>query len=242
MRFNRAFVWTLGLWLAMAAQAAPSSPDVGRSTLDGIWQPIRYNEHLLPVDGAPIPFTAEGSASYRKIREQLAANPAIDSTRASCAPLGVTRTLAAPYPLDIVVASGQVLIMYEVNRAFQIVLMQPEHNDPGFWDPSYMGDGIGRWDGDTLVIDNRNFVDAIWLDDSGLQHSDELHVVQRLRTIKNGKQLEALVTIEDPKVFSRPWTTRLLFERRTDMLLASDWVCGEGHRDVRAVINAKSYP
>jgi hypothetical protein len=239
---RRAMPWIVGLWLAAAIAAAPPAFAVGGANLDGAWQAVRYSAHLAPLDGTPIPFTPEGSALYRKIQEQRATNPAVDSTQAACAPLGLVRTLAAPYPFNIVVTAGQVVIVYEVNRAFQIVLIQPEHNDPGFWDQSYMGDGIGHWDNDTLVIDSRNFVDVTWLDDSGLPHSSELHVVERLRALNTGKRLEVLVTIEDPKVFSRPWTTRLLFERRNEAWLATDWVCGEAHRDVSAVSNAKSYP
>jgi hypothetical protein len=229
-------------FLAAAVAAAAPPPAAARANIEGIWQAIRYSESLVPLDGAPIPFTPEGSALYRKMQEQRSTNGAVDSTQAACAPLGVPRSLAAPYPFDIVATAEQVLIVYEVNRAFQIVLMQPEHNDPAFWDPSYMGDGIGHWDDATLVIDSRNFIEGTWLDDSGLPHSGELHVVERLRALKAGRQLEALVTIDDPKVFTRPWTARFLFERRADAWLATDWVCGEPHRDVSAVSNAKSYP
>jgi hypothetical protein len=238
----RARLCIAGLCLAATVCAAAPPPATGHASIEGSWQATRYSDHLASIDGTPIPFTSEGSALYRKIQEQRATNPAVDSTQAACTPLGVPRSLGTPYPFDIVATARQVVIMYEVNRAFQIVLMQPEHNDPAIWDQSYMGDGIGHWDGDTLVIDNRNFIDGTWLDDSGLPHSSELHVVQRLRVTKGGRQLEALVTIEDPKVFSRPWTARFLFERRAHIWLASDWVCGEGHRDVSAVSNARSYP
>jgi hypothetical protein len=234
--------WILAPCLTATLAVAATPPAAGRADIEGVWQAIRYSEHLAPLDGTPIPFTDEGRALYRKIQEQRAVNRAVDSTQASCAPLGVPRSLATPYPFDIVATAGQVVIIYEVNRAFQIVLMQPEHNDPAIWDQSYMGDGVGRWDDATLVIDSRNFIDGTWLDDSGLPHSNELHVVERLRPLKGGKQLEALVTIEDPKIFSRSWTARIRFERRVNVWPATDWVCGEGHRDVSAVSNAKSYP
>ena len=80
---------------------------------------------------------------------------------------------------------------------------------------SWMGDSRGRWDGDTLVVDAGNFNDKTWLDMAGDFHSDALHVVERYRMISPDTiQYEA--TIEDPKVFTKPWTISIPLRRRTD--------------------------
>ena len=98
-----------------------------------------------------------------------------------------------------------------------------------------MGDSIAKWEGDTLVIDSRNFNDEVFLDDTVIPHSDKLKVVQRLRRIDGGKQLEVVTTVEDPEVFSKPWSTRFVYDRRDDVEVKTDWICGEPHRDVSQV-------
>jgi hypothetical protein len=220
-----------------ATHAAPTTT----GDIAGIWQVTRYVEHLTPIDGGSIPFTPAGLARYESIEKQLQENPATDAAQTSCVPQGVPRSLASPYPFSIVQSEHQTVIVHEVNREFRIVLLQPQHNDPGLWDPSYMGDGIGSWDHGVFVIDSTNFLDSTWLDDSGVPHSDQLHTVERLRTVDSGRRLEDVVTIEDAKTFTRPWTVRLLFDRRPRVFLTTDWVCGESHRDVSSVPGAKSY-
>jgi hypothetical protein len=226
--------WQCGT--VMAAQPAQKTVD-----LSGFWQITSYSPHLMPMDGGSIPFTPAGLTSYLKIQQQLKESPAVDAARSTCVPEGVPRSLTSPYPFDLVQSPSQVILLHEVSRAVRIVPMQDQHNDPGLWDPSYMGDGIGHWDQATLVIDVTNFNDLTWLDDSGLPHSDQLHTVERLRTLKGGQQLEDVVTIEDPATFTRPWSVRFLFERRPNLIFAADWVCGEPHRDISSVPGAGKY-
>jgi hypothetical protein len=221
---------------AMAAQPTQQTTD-----LTGIWQITSYSPQLLPMNGGSIPFTPAGLASYQKTQQQLKQDSAVDVARSTCVPEGVPRSLASPYPFDIVQSPSQVILLHEVSRAVRIVPMQDKHNDPGLWDPSYMGDGIGHWDRGVLVIDATNFNDLTWLDDSGLPHSDQLHTVERLRTLKAGQQLEDVLTIEDPATFTRPWSVRFLFERRPNLIFAADWVCGEPHRDISSVPGAGNY-
>jgi hypothetical protein len=209
--------------------------------IEGFWQIAAYSPQLKPADGAAIPFTPAGMARYRETQGKLRQNPASDLARSTCVPEGVPRSLTSPYPFDIVPTPGQILFLHETNRAVRMVLMQAAHNDPGDWDPSYMGDSIGRREGEVLVIDTNNFNDATWLDDSGLPHSDALHTVERLRILPGGQRLEDLITIEDPAMFSKPWTLRLVFERRPNLIFSADWVCGEPHRDIRSLPGAGSY-
>jgi hypothetical protein len=138
--------------------------------------------------------------------------------------------MGAPYPFEIVQAPGQLDFIYEVNRAYRIVLLREHHQDPEVWDPSYMGDGIAHWEGETLVIDSNNFNAKSWLDDSGLPHSEQLHVIERLRSEAAGRTLQDQITIEDPPMFTHPWTVLLVFTRQKDVSIQTDWVCGEAHR------------
>lgn len=210
--------------------ASAMAAEGGATRLDGVWQVAHYQPRLVPADGAAVPFTPAGLARYQANVAALKRNPQADPAQANCLPQGTPHSLVGPYPFEIDQSGEQLVFLHEANRQFRIVLLQKAHNDPELWDPSYMGDGIGHWDHDALVIDSSNFLDETWLDDAGLPHSDQLHTLERLRLLKGGQQLEARVTIEDPATFTRPWSARLLFERRPDITLATDWVCGEAHR------------
>jgi len=209
--------------------------------ISGVWWATSYRPRITPADGGTIPFTQDGRALQVKNLEELKRNPASDSTQSLCVPPGLPRALTSPYPFQIYQSDAQVVFIHEANRAFRIVLMHATHADPKVWDPSYMGEGIGRWDGDALVIDTRNFNAKTWLDDSALPHSDQLHTIERLRTLKGGRELEDVVTIEDPVIYSKAWTIRLLFQHRPDVQIVTDWVCGEAHRDLSGISGAVSH-
>jgi len=125
---------------------------------------------------------------------------------------GVPRATYMPYPFQIAHSESSLLIAYEYAGAVRDVFMK----DPG---PapvdSWMGQSVGRWDGDTLVVDVTGFNDQTWFDRSGNFHSDALHVVERYtRTSRDVIAYEA--TIEDPKVFTRPWKMTMALYRRQD--------------------------
>ena len=79
--------------------------------------------------------------------------------------------------------------------------------------PTWLGDSIGRWDGTTLVVDTTGFNDRTWLNDAGAQHSDALHLVERIRPILNGRYLEYKMTAEDPKALAKPYTYTRYYEK-----------------------------
>jgi len=83
-----------------------------------------------------------------------------------------------------------------------------------------MGDSIGHWEGDTLVADTVNFNDRTWIDRVGHPHSDQLHVVERIKRVDRG-HLTDDITIEDPKAYTKPWTAHL------DFVLRPTWTLGE---------------
>jgi hypothetical protein len=128
-----------------------------------------------------------------------------------CKPEGVPRM--GP-PNQIVQTPGQVVFLYEGRNAFRVIPTdgRPHRQDV---DPSWMGDSIGRWDGDTLVIDVTQITDESWLDADGWFHSDKMHVVERLK--REGDVLTYSAIAEDPDVFTKPWelTPRTL-RLRTD--------------------------
>ena len=86
--------------------------------------------------------------------------------------------------------------------------------------PTWLGDSIGKWDGDTLVVDTVGFNDKTWIDNTGLPHSDALHLVERLRRVSHDV-LQLDITVDDPKAYTKPWSVQRVFD------LKPDWEIGE---------------
>jgi len=204
--------------------------------LSGVWWTDHDQRLLDPVDGGPIPFTAAGRATYQATVAGLRSGKLADQAGRLCVPEGVPRAMASLYPFQIVQSDHLIVMVLESNRIYRIVRMNEQPEDPILWDPSYMGDSIGRWDRETLVIETTNFNDETTLDASGLPHSDQLRVVEHLQKSRDGRTLEDLVTIEDPVMYQRPWTAKLSYKLRSDVRVRTDWVCGEPHRDVSQLL------
>ena len=222
--------------VASAAASAPASPSIA-----GVWWTNVYEPRLLPADGKPLPFTAEGKRRYEQTVAGLNSGAIIDQAIHLCLPEGMPRAMTSAYPFQIVQTPGQVTFVQEANRAYRTVRLSDKHADPDIWDPAFMGEPIAKWQGDTLVIDSTNFkADKIYLDSTGLPASDGLHLVEQVRLLDGGKTLEDRITVSDPAIFSRPWTARRTYQRRDEVQVRTDWVCGEPHRDVSSVKSARA--
>jgi hypothetical protein len=152
------------------------------------------------VDGA-IPYLPEALPQREENREnRWTADPEL-----KCYMPGVPRANYMPYPFQIIQGTDTIMLSYQFADAVRIIHM----NDPGPAPaPSWMGWSVGRWEGDTLVVDVTGQNDQTWFDRSGNYHSEELHVVERY-TLETPNILMYEATITDPNVFSRPWTIRM---------------------------------
>jgi hypothetical protein len=132
---------------------------------------------------------------------------AIDDPMARCLPPGVPRvtSLGALFPMQIVHQPKLVVMLYEVFHVFRVIPIDASH--PEDVEPSYMGDSVGRWEGDTLVVDVTGFNDETWLAGVGSFHSEDLHVTERYTRV-DYNTIHYQATMVDPKVFTKPWTTR----------------------------------
>jgi hypothetical protein len=117
-----------------------------------------------------------------------------------------------PYPFQIFQSRESILIAYEFAGAARTITRDGKQKSPS---DTWMGWSIGHWEGDTLVVDVTSFNDQTWFDRAGNFHSDALHVVERYTPI-SPDALDYEVTIEDPKVFSRPWKMRMPLYRRLE--------------------------
>jgi hypothetical protein len=158
-----------------------------------------------PPDGK-IPYKAEALARRQQnYRARATADPSLKCYQAS-----VPRATYLPTPLQILQSPGNFAIVYQENHAFRV--FQPEgrpHFDNADW---WMGDTRYRWDGDTLVADVAAITDEAWLDGAGNFHSTDIHIVERYRMIA-ADAIEYEARIDDPVVYSRPWTLRTTLYR-----------------------------
>jgi hypothetical protein len=141
-----------------------------------------------------------------------------------CFPPGLPRIYLHPKPIEIVQLQDEVIMMYEYHRIVRHIYIDGRPHDEFLDPPLWMGDSIGKWEGNTLVIDVIGFNEETWLDRIGHPHSDALHVVERMRRVGHNI-LSDEITIEDPKAYTKPWTVRTSFQLRTDAALDWEGVC-----------------
>jgi hypothetical protein len=210
---------------------APRAPD-GRPNLNGIWQAMNtaywdIEAHsaapspvlelgasgaipagLGVVEGGALPYRPEALAKRNENRaNRLKLDPEV-----KCYLPGVPRATYMPFPFQIIQSQKHVMLVYEYAGAVRTVYMTDQVEAPA---DSWMGWSNGRWEGETLVVDTKGFNDLSWFDRAGNFHSDALHVVERF-TPRSAETLNYEVTVEDPKVFTRPWKMSMPLYRRVE--------------------------
>ena len=219
----------------------PRTPE-GRPDLSGVWvagsQPLLLGEaeaaKIRAADAAakrppfqrdPPPYKPE----YEAKRQEYVARRGIDDPMARCLMSGVPRITVRPLPFQIIQTKDLVAILYEVHHAFRIIPTDGRPH-PDDLEPSYMGDSVGRWDGDTLVVDVTGFNDKTWLAGVGTVHSEQLHVVERY-TRDTPESIVYDVTIEDPVVFTKPWRQQEILHLRPGERIR-EYECIENNEDI----------
>ncbi|HXC33066.1 MAG TPA: hypothetical protein VNZ56_11360, partial [Verrucomicrobiae bacterium] len=170
-----------------------------------------------------VPFLPEAEAKYKSANED-------DSPTAHCLPPAVPGLMLAPvYPMAILQTPGRVVVIHEFMNSIRWIYTDGQGH-PKDLDPTWFGNSVGKWEGDTLVVDTIGYNDKSWLDGRGMTHSEELHTVERFH--RRGAILEYSVTIEDPKTFSRPWTVHMEYDSKPDWKIA-EYMCAENNKDVK---------
>jgi hypothetical protein len=227
-----------GLCFALAAfgiaRAAGEAPDIS-----GTYWATSYSPHIPVAGGGEPPLNAAGKAAYAMNQAGLKDGSIVDKARQVCIPDGVPRVLATPYPFEIFqIPTNQVTFVYEMNHQYRAVAMN-ETMPPARTlavEPRYNGHSVGHWEGDTLVIDTAGYNDKTFLDASGLPHSDAMTTVERVR--RTGGQLEDIVTIHDPDMYTKDWQARFVYALRNDVRI-EDYACNDTHRDLSSVTGVK---
>ena len=141
-----------------------------------------------------------------KIKAMTSTDYELGRASVNCLPRGVPgMVLLNPYPMQLVHGPGQLVQLNELNNNWRVIATDGRAHDPDP-DPGFLGDEVGHWEGDTLVVDTIAIDERTWNDFKGWFHSDQEHVIERFtRTDLN--HLFIQVTIEDPKVLTKPWTS-----------------------------------
>ncbi len=238
MSFKNSLVLVALILFALASASAQTTPQTlprtadGKPKLDGIWQAystadVDLQDHVARnnmlagrsvVVGGQIPYQPWAA---KKKTENFANRLMADPVNKCYIP-SVPRIMYMQYPLQIFQTTEAVAMAFEWSLDYRLI---PTDGSKHLADvDSWMGDSRGRWDGDTLIVDVANFNDKTWLDMAGDFHSDALHVVERY-TMTDANTIAYEATLEDSKVFTKPWTIRLFLHRRTDRDRLFEYVC-----------------
>jgi hypothetical protein len=206
---------TAGLLMSALATSAQESP------IEGIWEPDPSRSERFPT---PPPLTPEGK---RIVDEWRASHdPIEDDPGKFCQSPGMPSLAlgGASYPVEIIATRKQVTVLMEMHQQVRRVhLDQAEHPARAF--PQRNGHSIGRWEGDTLVVDTAA-IKAIPF--GSVPHSDRVHVVERIRAVDGGAALVNEVTITDPVMYTRPVTVRQYYKAAPPGSRMLEYECTEG--------------
>ena len=180
-----------------AAGKVPAA--VSAQDLSGVWvAQDGQGPALLTNSREEPPMTDWGKA-------QLSVNATHKDPHAKCNPAGIPRAYLSSRPIEFIQAANRVLVFYEEFHDWRQIWTDGRAlpTNSAATDNGY---SVGKWEGDTLVVDTVSFNDRTWLDNVGHPHSEALHVLERIRRV-NHDTLQVTFTIEDPKAFSQPWTS-----------------------------------
>jgi hypothetical protein len=177
--------------------------------ISGVWEffiriPQNQGIYATPSKDVP-PRTPWGQARYDAAKPGYGpkAKPGGNDPILKCIPAGVPRIMLFVQAYEVVQTPNRVFMFFEREHTFRQIWTDGRKHPPDP-DPTYMGDSIGRWEGNTFVVDSVGFNDKGWLDFFGNPHSDQMHVVERYKRL-NHDDLSLQFTVEDPMAYTKPW-------------------------------------
>ena len=210
----------------------PRMPD-GKPSFVGYWN-LPYTPNMAAKDGeASVPYTDAGRAAFKN-------HDAKDDPTSLCLYPGMPRIMQSPYPMQIIQTKEYVTLLFEYMRQWRAIPTD-DRKHPENLPPSFMGDSVGKWEGDIFVIDTIGLNDKTWLDTAGHQHTDEMHLTERMRRTPDSIVLE--YTVDDPKMYSKPWKQeriiRPLPPAAHGLPELIEYSCEENNQDVRHLVSTK---
>ena len=210
---------------------APRTAD-GKPDLSGIWMAprIRVNvaDGLKPGDA--VPFQPWAKALF----EERRGNNSKDDPSARCLPTGITLRATLATPMKIVQNPGLTLVLYESRTQFRQIFTDGRPLPKAVDWPAWQGFSVGKWEGDTFVVETTGTNGKFWLDQAGHPATDSFHLTERFKRRDFG-HLDLEMTIDDPKAYTKPWTVYvdLLLQPDTELL---EFICEENERDAGRMV------
>ncbi|MGA3292983.1 MAG: hypothetical protein ABSE45_03250 [Candidatus Acidiferrales bacterium] len=225
---------------AKIPRTADGKPDLtgvwqGGSNRIGTWEDTNNGDGPLGANGPITPFAIKEPAPKIPYQAWAAAKVVeeykkrgIDEPMVHCLPPGVPRTtLMGLFPMQIVQTPKTIVMLFEAFHLFRVIPIDAKHPDD--LEPSYMGDSVGHWEGDTLVVDVTGFNDKTWLSGTGTLHSEKLHVTEKFTRVDEDTIVYES-TVEDPVVLTGPWIRRGTIMLRPGTRLR-EYECAENNVD-----------
>ena len=213
------------------AAPTPRKPN-GQPDLSGIWQVNGKFLQDIAADLKPgdIPYQPWAEALFA---ERQTGARGKDDPAARCIP-GMPKLTALPYPFKIVETPDMVLVLSEGFTTFRQIFTDGRAlpKDP---QPAWLGYSVGRWDGDTFVVDTIGIHASTWLDNAGRPHSDALHLTERFRR-RNFGRLDIQMIFDDPKAYTKPWSVTEDAQLMPDTELL-EYICSENNKDFEHLVN-----
>jgi hypothetical protein len=212
MRTVARFLSAASIVLSVPLVAQQSRVVSGPPNLQGVYQSIPA-QTMLPGGqknaGSPAAIELLPAAARQAQSIDLKSDP-----WKMCQPVGPFRMMAADRAkIELVQVSGMVVMLFEDLSHGMLRSIYLRRGHPAKLQPTWLGDSVGRWEGDTLVVDTTGFNDQTWLNEKGAQHGPELHLVERIRLMPGSEYLEYKVTAEDPKTLSKPYSYTRYFKK-----------------------------
>jgi hypothetical protein len=205
--------------LAPATHGQNVAPQPPAPDISGVWLVAKFQPALFPKGGAPLQPWA--------LAKFNAFDPKKNDPDLACLPEGVPRTMFVPSPMEILQLPTRVVIIHESIQAPRQIYMNRKHRDDLY--PTYSGDSIGKWEGDTLVVDTIGFNDKTWVDMyGGVPHSEAMHLIERIRRIDHETLVDDM-TIEDPMAFTKPITAQQVYKLKPGWEI-QEYVCQENNK------------
>lgn len=223
------FLVSLSATLAQTPQI-PRTAD-GKPDFSGFWN-LPYVPNMAQYKEGEVPYTPQGLAAFQN-------HDFKDDPTSLCLYPGVPRIMSSPYPMQIIQTQDYVTMLFEYMRLWRAIPTD-HRSHPANTEPTFMGDSVGWFEGDTFVIDTIGLNARTWLDTAGHQHSDKLHVIERLTRTPEGLALD--FTLDDPEMYSRPWNHKRIIKplkQAPGLPMLLEYSCDENNKDVQHLRSTK---
>jgi len=185
--------------------------------------PAKREELRKAGNLAELPFTPAGLNDWKTY------DPTDGDYTGNCLPFGLSRSINSPDPMQIMQSDKYIALLFEQNTWFNLIYTDGREH-PKNLDPTWFGHSVGKWDGDTLVVDTVGFNGWTRLDTIGHPHSDALHMIQTFQRTDAG-HIAYTVTVDDPKAYTKPWkNVRTLTLMNSELI---EYSCEENNKDLR---------